>query len=93
MMPGCADPPSNPDNEDTTAERYRRTARNPFAPRAAVAELLASMNRVIDITEPDPRLPVALSFSRSRQAALDAKRGIANGLAERDAADRAEPRR
>ncbi|VBA41640.1 hypothetical protein LAUMK13_03633 [Mycobacterium innocens] len=92
-MPGGAGPPGDPGTEDATAERYRHTARNPLTPRAAVAELLASMNRVIEITEPDPQLPAALSFSRSRQAALDAKRGIAKGLAERDAADRAEPRR
>ncbi|KZS58106.1 hypothetical protein [Mycobacterium ostraviense] len=92
-MPGGAGPPGDPGNEDTTAERYRRIARNPLTPRAAVAELLASMNRVIEIIEPDPQLPAALSFSRSRQAALAAKRGIAKGLAERDAADRAEPRR
>ncbi|ETW21974.1 hypothetical protein [Mycobacterium gastri] len=92
-MPGDAGPPGDSGNEDTTAERYRRTARNPLTPRDAVAELLASMNRVIEITEPDPQLPAALSFSRSRQAALAAKRGIAKGLAERDVADRAEPRR
>lgn len=66
-------------DDGTTAELYRRRARNPLRPRAAVEELLASMNRIIEITEPDPALPAALNFSQSRRAALAAKRGIEKG--------------
>lgn len=83
--------PVSPGDVDAAAERYRQSARNPLVPRHAVEELLAAMNRIIEVTEPDPRLPAVLNFSQSRQVALRAKRGIEKGLAERDAADRVEP--
>ncbi|MDI3313956.1 MAG: hypothetical protein QJR12_06640 [Mycobacterium sp.] len=82
-----------PPDDDAAIERYRQTALNPLVPRSASEELLAAMNRLVEATTPDPRLPAALNFSRTRPLALGIKRAIEEALAERDAADRAEPRR
>jgi hypothetical protein len=81
-----------PPDDDAAIERYRQTALNPLVPRAASEELLAAMNRLVEATTPDPSLSV-LNFSRTRPLALGIKRVIEEALAERDAADRAEPRR
>jgi hypothetical protein len=82
-----------PPGDDAAIERYRQTALNPLVPRAASAQLLAAMNRLVEATTPDPDLPAVLNFSRTRPLALGIKRAIEEALAERDAADRAEPRR
>ncbi|MBS4727215.1 hypothetical protein MSM1_02165 [Mycobacterium sp. SM1] len=82
-----------PPGDDAAIERYRQTALNPLVPRRASEELLAAMNRLVEATTPDPRLPGPLNFSRTRPLALGIKRAIEEALAERDAADRAEPRR
>lgn len=82
-----------PPGDDAAIERYRQTALNPLVPRAASEELLAAMNRLVEATTPDPHVSAVLNSSRTRPLALGIKRAIEEALAERDAADRAEPRR
>lgn len=84
--------------EDTaaTAERYREMALNPFVPRADVQNALAAFDRLIEMTTPEPDNradELLLKNSKTRPVAESAKRGLEEGLAQRDVADHAEPRR
>jgi hypothetical protein len=71
-------------------------AYSPFVPRSDVETALAAFDRLIKATTPDPDNPwdqLLLKQSKARWGAETAKRGLVEGLAQRDAADRADPRR
>jgi hypothetical protein len=86
-------PPVPAGDDAAAAERVKQTARNPLVRRDAPEALLAALNRLIDASVPDPGAPASVSFSVTARVAVRLKRAVQEGLAERDAADRAEPRR
>ncbi|MBO0866150.1 MAG: hypothetical protein J2P16_13885 [Mycobacterium sp.] len=86
-------PPVPAGDDAAAAERVKQTARNPLVPRDAPEALLAALNRLIDASVPEPAAPVSLNFSVTARVAVRLKHAVEQGLAERDAADRAEPRR
>ena len=87
-------PPVPAGDDAAAAERVKQTARNPLVPRDAPEALLAALDRLIDASVPEPGAPASVSFfSVSARVAVRLRRAVQEGLAERDAADRAEPRR
>lgn len=84
-----------PPEDDTAAaaQRCRQTARNPLIPRDVPQSLLTTLSRLVEVTT--PRRGRLVSFTRTPTGTVAArlKRAVEAGLAERDAADRAEPRR
>lgn len=86
-------PPVPAGDDAAAAARVRQTARNPLVPRDAPEALLAVLDRLVETSVPEPGEPASLSFSATARIALHLRRAVEEGLAERDAADRAEPRR
>jgi hypothetical protein len=85
-------PPVSPGDDAAAAERVRQTARNPLVPRDAPETLLAALTRLVQGV-PQPGAADKLGWPATAQVAGRLKRAVEEGLAERDAADRAEPRR
>ncbi|ORA38167.1 hypothetical protein [Mycobacterium aquaticum] len=75
-----------------TERRYREMARNPLLPRSQVEDLVVEFDRLLAIAAPPEGFP-ELSMSETSRTATCARRGLVQGLADRDAGDRAEPRR
>lgn len=75
-----------------TERRYREMARNPLLPRSQVEDLVAEFDRLLAITAPPHGFP-RYAMSETSRTATCARRGLVKGLADREAGDRAEPRR
>jgi hypothetical protein len=75
-----------------TEQRYRRLARNPLLPRSQVEGLVVEFDRLLEIAAPSKGLP-GPAMAETTRAATCARRGLLKGLADREAGDRAEPRR
>lgn len=75
-----------------TERRYRDLARNPLLPRSEVEDLVVEFDRLLAIAPPPEGFP-GLAMSETSRAAACARRGLVKGLADREAGDRAEPRR
>jgi hypothetical protein len=87
------EPPVPAGDEAAAAERMRQTARDPLVPRDTAEALLTALDRLVATGAPEPGAATLASFSATTRVALRLRRAVAEGLAERDAADRAEPRR
>ncbi|WP_100485532.1 hypothetical protein [Mycobacteroides abscessus] len=77
---------------EAAARRFARSALNPLGDRASSQELLDSMSRLADVTDPANCGGFKL-FSKSHDGSAMMRDAIAAALAARDAADQAEPRR
>lgn len=74
------------------AQRFARSALNPLHDRASSQELLDSLSRLADATDPASMGGFKL-FSKSNAGSMAIRDAVAAALAARDAADNAEPRR
>ena len=81
-----------PADEAATVERYRQMARNPLLPRSEVESLVADFDRLLEVAQPSGGFP-GLTMPATSRAAANARRGLVQGLADREPGDRAEPRR
>ncbi|MBB4853635.1 hypothetical protein HNP40_001001 [Mycobacteroides chelonae] len=77
---------------EAAARRFARSALNPLHDRASSQELLDSMSRLADVTDPANCGGFKL-FAKSHDGSAVMRDAIAAALAARDAADEAEPRR
>lgn len=77
---------------DAAAGRFARSALNPLHDRASSLDLLDSLSRLADVTDPENMGGFKL-FTKSNAGATAIRDAVASALAARDAADKAEPRR
>lgn len=80
-------------DDAAAVERIKQLARDPLIPRDAPAALLAALSRLVDASVPAAGIPEFQEVTMTAEVAAGLKQGLLEGLAERDAADFAEPRR